>query len=741
MSRAGTTGKAYWRSLDELAQTPEFRAFVENEFPNHAAELLSPSRRQFLKIMGASFAFAGLTGCRRWPEEKVAPFAYRPPGRVPGVPNQFATTWELGGSATGVLVTSFDGRPVKIEGNPLHPASLGAASAQAQASVLELYDPDRARFLLRRHEPAHRSAYTVSTWDEFLETAKPLFAELRKNGGAGLAVLSDAASGPSMVEMKRRWREAFPQSGWYEYEPISWDNQREGARLAFGRPLRMLLDLSKADVIVSLGADLLGTHPDALKYARQWSERRKLNKPDATMNRLYVAESTYSITGSVADHREPMPSGKLAGLLREIERGLAGEPNIDPFPRAIAADLRAASGRSIIVAGYDQPPEVHAAVAALNTRLGNLGQTVIFVEDPEPQRPSHVDAVRDLVTRMRAGEVKTLLILGGNPVYDAPTDLGFAEALAAVPTSLHLSLYVNETSARCHWSLPRAHYLEAWSDARAWDGTVSVVQPLIEPLYNGKTSAELLATLAGETPTAGYDIVRRALAAFLPKESFESAWRKALHDGLVEGTGYAAVSVEPRSLTEIVSRHVTTQPAGAFEVTFLADRKVFDGRFANNGWLQELPDSLTQLTWDNAALISVSDANALGVKTGDVIRLKANGRELEIAAYVLPGQAAGSIALPLGYGRAAAGRVGEGVGFNTYALRTTEAMHAAAASVEKTNKTYKLATAQNHHAIDRLGFEERRQRAEHLIREIPLPVYQQNPYAAQEGGHAPIPLQ
>jgi molybdopterin-containing oxidoreductase family iron-sulfur binding subunit len=729
-----TSGRAYWRSLDELAQTPEFRAFVENEFPNHAAEMLSPSRRQFLKIMGASFALGGLMGCRRWPEEKVAPFAYRPPGRVPGTHEQYATATEIGGAAVGLLVTSFDGRPIKIEGNPLHPASLGAASAQAQASVLELYDPDRNRFPLQRLEPATKPAYSVRTWDEFLALAGAHFADLRKNGGAGLAVLSEANSGPSMADMRRRWQQAFPQAKWYEYEPISWDNQREGARLAFGRPLRMQLDLSKADVIVSLGADLLGTHPNALRYARQWAERRKVDAgADARMNRMYVAESTYTITGSVADHRLPIRSADITGLLSEIRLGLGGELKVNPLA---AQDLIAAKGRGILVAGPDQPPEVHAVVAADNARLGNSGTTVTFTADPDPDRPSHVDAIKALVEQMRGGQVKTLLILGGNPVYNAPADLGFADALSKVGTAIHLSLYDNETSIRCHWSVPQAHYLEAWSDARGWDGTVSVVQPLIEPLYNGKTSVELLATLSGEPEKAGYDIVRRTFASLLPKDDFEKSWRRVLHDGLVEGSEYKPVDAKPQSgAAAKYFDNYRRNDAAILEVTFIPDRKVYDGRFANNGWLQETPDSLTQLTWDNAALISVHDANARGIKNGDIIRLKANGRELEIAAYVLPGQAQSSIAVPLGYGRSVAGRVGEGVGFNAYALRTSDGMYTTVVGIDKTARTYKLATAQDHHAIDRVGYEERQKRVPHLVREIPLPVFQQNPEAVQEGGH------
>lgn len=751
MKRAGT-GKVYWRSLDELAHTPEFRAFVENEFPNHANEMLSPSRRQFLKIMGASFALGGLTGCRRWPEEKVAPFAYRPAGRTPGQHEQYATAFECGGAAVGLLVSSLDGRPIKIEGNPLHPASLGAASAQAQASILELYDPDRNRLPLQRLDPARTPDYLVRNWEAFLQFAQARFARPRENAGVGLAVLSESSSSPSLVSMREVWQEAFPQSRWYEYEPVSWDNQREGARIAFGQPLRMQLDLRQTNVVVSLGADLLGGHPNALRYARDWVHRRWADVSpveQASMNRVYVAESTYTTTGSVADHRLPIADGSMAQVLSLIWARLHSDAENEPagshgpvaaFAAAAARDLATHAGRSLLVAGPACPPEIHAAVAAINEELGNIGTTVYFTEDSEPQRPAHAEAIQTLVEDMRADRVQTLLILGGNPVYNAPADLGFAEALTRVGTSIHLSLYDDETSVRCHWSVPRAHYLEAWSDAQSWDGTLSVVQPLIQPLYDGRTPAELLALLSGQTVATGYDIVRRTFTDLIGQESFEATWRQVLHDGLVQNSHQAAVEVKPQEVTIEQIEGLPYPPTG-LEATFLADRKVFDGRFANNGWLQELPDPITKLTWDNAAMFSVQDAATLGIKTGDMVRLIAGERELQIAAYVLPGQAPGSIGLPLGYGRTVAGRVGENVGFNTYSLRTRTSLHSTVVTVEKLDRQYKLAGTQDHHAIDRVGFEERRQRAANLIREVPLSVYQENPKAVQELGHKPHLLQ
>jgi molybdopterin-containing oxidoreductase family iron-sulfur binding subunit len=743
-------GRHYWRSLDELAQTPEFRAFVESEFPNRAGEMLSgASRRQFLKIMGASFALAGLTGCRRWPEEKLAPFTHRPEGRTPGTAQQFATAMDIGGVATGLLVTSHDGRPIKVEGNPLHPASLGAASAMAQASVLDLYDPDRSRCPIQRTDTSRQDG-TTRSWDDFAKFARQHFDALKSTAGAGLAVLSEASSSLSVAEAKKRWQKAFPQARWYEYEPISRDNEREGMRLAFSKPLRPQLHLDKADIIVSLGADLLGIHPNALRYARDWVAGRRAesvrarSRPwarlavasvsegtSATMNRMYVAESTYTITGSVADHRLPVRPSEMFALLDQLRRDIHETCN-EPFVRNARTDLNAHRGRSVVAVGPGQPPELHVLAAQLNAELGNVGTTIAYTEELDADRPTHIAAIQALVADMRAGNVKTLLILGGNPVYDAPADLGFADAMTRVGTAIHLGLHENETSLRCQWHVPRAHYLEAWGDARAWDGTISIVQPLIQPLYGGKSDIELLAMLLGETETNGYDIVRRTFASFFTAADFEASWRRALHDGLIADSAFKTAEAKPQAVGNQAS---VPESSSSFEIAFVPDRKVYDGRFANNGWLQELPDTLTQITWDNAALISVADAGKLGIKTNDVIAISANGRQIEIAAYVMPGQAQGSIALPLGYGRSAAGRVGDGVGFNTYTLRTTQAMSTiASAAVSKTAKFYKLACAQDHHGIDRIGYEERKHRAAELIREVSLPVYRQNPHAVAEMG-------
>ncbi len=754
------SGATYWRSLEEWADSPEFRAFAEAEFPQLAGQMApGPTRRHFLKIMGASLALAGMTGCRRWPETKVAPYAHRPEGRVPGVPEQYATAMELGGCGVGLLVTSYDGRPIKIEGNPLHPASLGAAGSWAQASVLEMYDPDRSRFVVERAASVAKGE--ARTWEVFERFAREHFGKLRTAEGRGLAVLSESSSSVSLAGLRQRWAEAFPQARWFEYEPISRDNERQGTIEAWGRPLRPHLHLDKADLVVSLDADFLGTHPNALRYARDWADRRS-GADAGSMNRLYVLESGYSVTGGVADHRLAVRSGQIPWLMQEVARQLGLLHSVPlklsdreyGFVTRLVADLQQHPGRIAVLAGRVQSPQTHVLAHLLNDALGGVGTTITFTEEPDADRPTHAVAIADLAAAMRGGQVETLLILGGNPVYDAPVDVGFDRALAGVPTRLHLSLHDNETSRQCTWHLPRAHYLEAWGDCRSWDGTLSVVQPLIHPLYEGRSVIEVLAGLLGDLPAEGYEIVRQALRSVLGEAGFEKSWRRVLHAGLVADSAFPAATDLARKATgdavlaqESGPAALTLGDRSTFEVVFRPDRGVYDGRFANNGWLQELPDAMTLLTWDNAALVSPFDARKLGLKTGDQVRLEipepsAERREVEAAVFVMPGQADGTITLPLGYGRAAAGRVGDGVGFNVYPLRATGALDVVEGVVMHPPRgRYAFACTQDHHAIDRAGFEERRQRIGQLIREATLDEYRQDPHFTAAGGHGGVPLQ
>ncbi len=732
-----------WRSLDELEGNAEFRRLVENEFPASAGAPLSPgSRREFLKLMAASLGLAGMAGCR-WPREEILPFADQPDGATPGELQRFATTIELAGGALGLLVASHDGRPIKIEGNPLHPASRGGTSAIAQASLLELYDPDRSRSVVR----GRSGARSAGTWEGFSDFWRDRFEPARAAGGAGLRVLAEASSSPSMEALRERFLRVFPAARWVEYEPLSRDNEREGTRLAFGRALRPHLALGQADVVVAFDEDFLFQHPAAVAYARDFAERRS---PGGTgIGRLYVVEGAYSLTGTMADHRRALPAQMIpvaAGCLAAnllLEHGLELPPGCAELRRMIerfqahpaytevdgaaARDLMAHRGRSLIVAGPRQPAAIHALVHLLNHALGGGGGAISFTEDPDGVRRSHPRALADLAREIDAGEVATLVVLGGNPAYDAPSDLGFGSLFERVEQTVHLSLHENETSRLCTWHLPRAHFLEAWGDARDWRGTRSVVQPLIEPLFGGRTPIEVVALMLGE-PRTGHAIVRETFARLAGAEPAEPAWRRALHDGLCAGSEWPTLEAQPQAadwadqLAPLLRTHARFEGA-AVEVVFVPGAGVYDGRFANNAWLQELPDPLTKLTWDNAALVAPETARRLGLEQGRMVRLSRGRQSLELPVYIMPGQAAGSIAVALGYGRRAAGRVGDGVGFDGYALRTSDALDWANVELTPLSGRHALSTTQNHYAIDPLGQHESAERSRTLVRELDHDAY------------------
>ncbi|MEO6437136.1 MAG: TAT-variant-translocated molybdopterin oxidoreductase [Tepidisphaeraceae bacterium] len=760
------TGPQYWRSLEQLAEAPEVLAQIEAEFPGYDPEqILGLSRRRFMKLMAASMALAGigLTGCRRWPKEALVPQTSNPDGRIPGINEHYATVMELGGVGMGLLVTSYGGRPIKIEGNALHPFSkvtekYGSADAIAQASVLELYDPDRSRGVLKRGARDGHDALENSDLDAFRIAAAAMFPA----DGAGVAILCEAASGPTMADLGQRFIKKFPQAKWYEYEPISHDEERAATRQAFGQPLRTRLHLERADVVVSLDCDFLGTHPAHTRYANDWVKRRKSADADKKMSRVYVAESCFSITGAAGDERLPIRPSRLAALAQALAAGVGVTGVAAPktvftqteadFLAAAVEDLKKAGKHAVVAAGSHLPSQTQAIAFAINALLGADGNTLTMLRVPDVDRPPHHEAIATLAKEMRSGAIKTLLVLGGNPAYDAPAEFDFPTLLRNLPNTIHLGIHLNETSLVCGWHLPRAHYLESWGDARAYDGTISLQQPLIEPLFGGISSIELLAMLSGDELKTGRELVLRTFGGD------ELAFRRSLHDGVVPNSSYSTIAGAPRPLDAMAAVGTTTVPAmakpqaiatpdGELEVRFFADASVYDGRFANSGWLQEMPDPLTKLTWDNAALLSKSDADKLSVGIGDMIRLTVEGRSLEIAVFILPGQPIGVIGLPLGYGRWMAGRVGTGLGFNSYALRLAGAMSAAGATVEKLGRKYVLASTVEHHIIDEVGFKARTERigekghSGSVIRETTLAEYQANPRAAQPHHHGNVSLQ
>jgi MoCo/4Fe-4S cofactor protein with predicted Tat translocation signal len=702
--------RTYWRSLAQIEGRSESRDFLEREFPEGASELPEGiTRRDMMMLLGASLSLAGLAGCRR-PVEEIVPYVTAPEEIVPGIPRHYATTMPFRRSAYGLIVESHEGRPTKIEGNPSHPSTLGASGARIQASVLGLYDPDRSQSVTL--QGARKS------WNDFVTAWGQLAEAHAADGGASLAILSESFSSPTLARLASELRARYPRLQWATYDAVSDENRLVGLRHASGRDLDLVLRLDRASVILALDADPLLTDPEMIRHARGFADGRRAGASGGAMNRLYAVEGVYSLTGAMADHRLRLESRQIASFLAALaERvappaagaasvGGAGVRGVDPrWIDALAKDLLANRGKGVIVAGERQPAAVHAAVCALNTYLGNTGKTVSYYETKDAALPS-VSSLASLVSSMKAGAVQTLVILGGNPVFDAPADLDFASAMAKVPHSIALGHTVDETSSKAKWHVPRAHFLESWGDARAVGGTLSVVQPLILPLFGGRTPVEVLGLMVGGEDRPGYDIVRETWTPILGEAEFDRKWNRVLHDGLLSGSELPEVvpDLTAQPLAELARAAGRVRAGGAsasLEVVFLPSPSLHDGRFANDGWLQELPDPLTKLTWDNPALVSPKTAEALGLASEDLVRLDYAGRSLELPVWILPGTADGVVALTLGYGRQRAGRIGSGVGFNTFAVRVSKALgFDSGVTLSKLGRKYALSATQDHGSME-----------------------------------------
>jgi MoCo/4Fe-4S cofactor protein with predicted Tat translocation signal len=702
--------KTYWRSLGELAGSEESRLFREREFPEGASELPEGvTRREMLTLLGATLSIAGLASCRR-PVEHIVPYVQAPEEIIPGVPRRYATTMPFGRDAVGLVVESHEGRPTKIEGNELHPASAGKSSVRMQASILGLYDPDRSQAFLHAGKP--------SSWADFVKA----WAELEKahlaDGGAGLALLTQTFASPTQARLLAAFKSRFPRARVATYESAGDESALDGVALAAGRPLEPLYHLDRADVIVALHADLLGTHPDQVRMISGFSAGRRRGVEGGSMNRLWAIEPSMSLTGAMADHRAPLAAGKIGDVVRALASGGTVD-GLDPkFLAALRSDLQAHRGTSLVVAGGRQPAEVHAAVMALNAALGNVGATVTYHEPVDAAFPSR-SSLADLVTALTGGQVATLFVLGGNPVYDAPADLDFAAAMAKAKTTVALASHVDETSAKASWHLPRAHFLESWGDARARGGPLSVVQPMIAPLYGGKSDIEVLGLIATGTDAVGYDLVRGTWGPILAGADFEKRWRRVLHDGLLPGSETPAVIPDVRSVAP------PAEGAGGIEVVFRPSPYLYDGRFANDGWLQELPDLVTKLTWDNPATLSPATAQRLGVANEDIVKVAVDGREITLPAWIVPGQADDTVVLTLGYGRTNAGRVANGVGCNVGVLRTSKGT--SGATITKAGGTAIQAATQEHGSMEGRPF----------VREASLDEYKHEPGFAAEAVEVP----
>jgi molybdopterin-containing oxidoreductase family iron-sulfur binding subunit len=724
-------GPEYWRSLEELAGSPAFQEALHREFPKGASEWVdSVSRRGFLKVMGASMALAGMTGCVRLPLEPIVPYVRQPEDVIPGRPQFYATAMTLGGYASPLLVESHLGRPTKIEGNDKHPASLGGTDIFAQAHVLGLYDPDRSQSVV--------SMGDQRSWQSFLTALHGPLSAQKALQGAGIRILMPTISSPTLADQLRNFLKIYPQAKWHVYEPVNRDNVLEGAKLAFGQPVETRYDFEKADVIVSLDADFLyAGFPGNVRYIRDFAKRRN---PDGNMNRLYVIESTPTTTGAKADHRLPLRANEVLRFGQEVAKygqgRLAGEkrPEWGDFADLAARDLKEHVGSSIVIAGDHQPREVHVLAHVFNQSFANVGKTV-FYSDPVDANPvNQTESIKDLAADIHAGKVDLLLILGGNPAYDAPAELDFGNILKSgkIPLRVHLGLYQNETAELCQWHINQAHELEAWEDGRAYDGTVSIIQPLIAPLYNGKSVNEFVALLSGQTDASSYDLVRAYWQKQHTGSDFEAFWRKSLHDGWVDGT----TSSETKAAFKVQSYGDAIR-AGSYaegiELNIRRDPTIYDGQFSNNGWLQELPKPMTKLTWDNAVLIGPKMAERLQIKVEDVVELELNGKKVTGPVWIQAGHPDNSVTVTLGYGRKRAGRVGTAVGFDAYALRTTAAPWIATGlQIRKTGETYKLASTQGYQSMDTPDGGHRP-----LVRETTLEEYRKEPAFAKEEEPAP----
>ncbi len=719
-------GKEFWRSLEDLSRSEVFDDFFAQEFPQQAQALgKGVDRRNFMKLMGASVAMAGLAACKQ-PVDAIVPYVNQPETLIPGKPLFFASAMPLGGVAHGVLVESHMNRPTKIEGNPEHPTTLGASDAFMQAAVLNLYDPDRSQVIRRFGDTA--------TWGDFIAALQPVVNNAKANG-AGLRILTQTITSPTLGAQLTALAAQFPGMKWHQWEAVSYDNVREGGRLAFGRYVHTHYDFTKANVVVSLGSDFLGDGAGHLRYARDFMSRRKVRAGvTKSINRLYAIEGSMSQTGGVADHRLPVKPSQIEALAREI---LAGS-SANPFIAALIRDLQANRGASVVIAGDEQPAAVHAVAHAINTQLGNIGTTVLVTDPIEVAPVNQLASLQELVRDINAGAVQALLILGGNPVFDAPADLQFAKALDKVPFRAHHSLYYDETSNRCHWHIPDTHFLETWGDARAHDGTISIIQPLIAPLYNGRSIHEVVGALAGGLEQTPYQTVRTYWAS---RGGNDAAWRRWLHDGVIANSALPPIAVAAAAPPPTSNQ----QPATGIELEIRHDPTIYDGRFANNGWLQELPKPQTKITWDNVLIVSPKTSEKIGYdaherdslvneKQTRFADVAYRGVTMRLPIWVVPGYAEDVATVYFGYGREKSGRIGTGVGFNTYPFRFSDALHggpgARITMSTDAPKIYPVACTQEHQSIDPKVIGERG-----LIRSASFAAYQQNPNFAKDPHH------
>jgi MoCo/4Fe-4S cofactor protein with predicted Tat translocation signal len=731
--------KQIWRSLDELAESEEFLEYLQDEFPQQVRSSKGLDRREFLKLMAASLGLAGLTACMPRQNELIMPYTQAPPELVPGQPMVYASAYEMDGYARGILVTSHMGRPIKIEGNPDHPGSLGASDPFMQASILEMYNPDRSEVI--------SSGGRIRTGAAFHNDLRQALSIQSARQGNGLRLLTKSITSPTLAAQIEQLLETFPGAEWIQYDPVTRDNVRLGAEMAFGEANETVYDFNQANVILSLDSNFLYEEPGSLNYTRAFSTRRTVLEGQLNPNRLYVVEGSFTITGASADHRLPVRPSQVEGIASQIAQ-LLGVQGIETsaglgmelpggWLESLAQDLQENAGNSIVIAGIRQPPAVHALAHAMNEALGNIGSTVFHTGAVFAEPINQMESIESLVRDMNAGNVELLIIIDGNPVYDSPANLDFIGAMQRVGMSVYLGLYDNETAIRASYHVPATHFLEMWSDTRAFDGTVSIVQPLIEPIYGGMSPHELIAELLGQPEARGHDIVRgywqEEFGAEDEDPEFDRWWQQVLHDGFIPGTALPAqtTSVSPDWQTRLKKPArviMAQQPVGQneLEIVFEPDPTMWDGRFANNAWLHELPKPITKIVWDNAALIGPSTAEQLDLFNLDVVRLNYQNRVVNAPIWVMPGLAEGVVLVHLGYGRTRGGQVLQRTGFSAYTLRTTDTpWFGSGLEVRSTGQRYSLVSTQLHHSME----------GRDLVLRGTVAQFEQDPDFLHAGGH------
>jgi MoCo/4Fe-4S cofactor protein with predicted Tat translocation signal len=756
MSPMKNNTRKYWRSRDELQQSPVYHAEAAKEFQDELDMTTEesnddPSRRGFMGWVSAGLAASGLAGCEiiRRPEEKILPYSIASEEILPSIPQYYATATQAGGEVVGLLVESHEGRPTKLEGNPEHRSTYGALNNFQQSTIIDLYDPQRLTSPKVNGESANRNGAVTALSKLSLK-------------GKKVAVLSGYAPSTQMHAMAQKMSTQLGAS-WYTYESVSDDHQMMAMEAVFGEALRPRYSFESAHAILSLDHDFLGNEGPSVAYSKEWAETRRIDKvtaKDAKLSRLYTVEARYSLTGSNADHRVRASHGQIEAFAHAVaaELGVAGaskgavalSDRQQKAAKVIAADLKANKGHALVLAGRSQPAVVHALAAMINESLGARGTLVKYYTDY--RRPMHkagmgdMASIKALVNQLNTG-VDALIILGANPVYSAPADVDFAAALKKAKQVIYLTDQANETSkaldAKTSIVIPQSHSLEAWGDLVSIDGQVSIQQPLIAPIFESMSELEVLANLLGESETSGYKIVRGAWKSTVGAVGFHKQWRRWLHAGVLadKNAPFKASTASARGLGSLKASTGASPSAENMDVLFVAGHNSYDGRFANNAWLQELPDPMTKITWDNAALLSPATAKKLGVQDEDMVSVSANGKDISSVAWVMPGQADDTVVLTLGYGRTfdnfleyhkGAYHSKDEVGFDVTPIRnTSNAFYAAGGKVSKSGGTYDVAAVQryaNSHQEPGFDFEARA-----LVREANIEEYKANPTFSKPG--------